>query len=200
MQDIKVGSKLEIEMVNTYITTNSDICLFKDDVYNVEITYAYPNSTSVDANIMELDGKNFTIHFRDFKILNVKNKPKPKPQQVNREQIQLEMEFGFGEHYHKDGKEFVAKPYMVTLCGHIGGIVDNHDAYVVFLPQHNVSVQICEDCFMKSSVYAVGSDQNWENKIMAKYNHFDITDHNYIWFGTMAQFQIHLEIINKSKA
>lgn len=194
MQDITVGSKLEIEMIQTYSTTNEELALFKDDVYNVVITYIYPNNTSIDANIVELDGKNFTIHFSDFRILNVYDKPKPK---VNREQIQLELEFAFGEHYHKDGKTFTPKPYMVTLCGHISGIVYDSDAYVVFLPQHNVSVQVCHDCFMKSTVYAVGSDQIWENKIMAKYNHFDITDHNYIWFGTMAQFQIHLEIINK---
>lgn len=111
-------------------------------------------------------------------------------------QVAQELEYAFTEHYHKHGA-YSPEAHCITLCGHISNIIEEHDAYLVYLPRYNFSVQICPDCFPNSTVYTVGTDREWESKVQRKYKHFKFTDHVYIHFGTMEQFQIELELLNK---
>lgn len=112
--------------------------------------------------------------------------------------VEHELEYAFAEHYHHTHLAGSFKPseHCITLCGHIQTILNDHDAYCIYLPRYDFSVQICADCFPKiDSIYLVGSNQKWENAIQKRYEHFKITDHVYIWFGTLEQFQIALSLV-----
>lgn len=111
--------------------------------------------------------------------------------------VEHELEYAFNEHYNHSHfvSSFKPSEHCITLCGHIQTILVDHDAYCIFLPRYDFSVQICEKCFHKvNGIYVVGDDRNWEKLTQKRYQHFKFSDHAYIWFGTLEQFQISLSI------
>lgn len=111
--------------------------------------------------------------------------------------IEHELDYAFGSHYRQI-TGFKAEPHCITLCGHIDAILEVQDAYCIYLPRYDFSVQICEDCYTKiQGIYTVGSDWEWEEKIQQRYDHFKFNTHSYIWFGTLEQLQITLQEIRK---